>query len=129
MRSWPPLSDPCAYCGGQSETHDHITAFGEGGVNTWHNLAAACKSCNTRKGRRSVLAFLVGLPDPLHAAILAVRKKKRMYVAPRLQREFKRRSMRNRRRATRMVKSERLLYGTATSLMDLVKAQKTRRAA
>ena len=47
----------CQYCGaGQSAndlTFDHIIPKSRGGRTTWHNVTAACSSCNLRKGNRS----------------------------------------------------------------------------
>jgi HNH endonuclease len=53
--------DPCAYCGAlQGGTIDHITALSVGGPNQTENLAGACATCNTRKSKQSLLAFLAG---------------------------------------------------------------------
>ncbi|MDX1415882.1 MAG: HNH endonuclease [Candidatus Promineifilaceae bacterium] len=45
----------CQYCGRQLRhlTIDHIVPRHRGGPHTWHNLVAACMSCNRRKGGRS----------------------------------------------------------------------------
>lgn len=47
----------CAYCGDQfheSElTREHITPFGQNGIDHWMNVVTACKSCNHRKGNRT----------------------------------------------------------------------------
>ncbi|WP_020523317.1 HNH endonuclease [Catelliglobosispora koreensis] len=40
----------CVYCGGVASTIDHILPRSRGGANTWLNTAAACYSCNQRKG-------------------------------------------------------------------------------
>ena len=57
--------DPCAYCGVPAAgTVDHIEpqrgrpCSGIGGVHTWLNFAAACESCNGRKGSEDMLMFL-----------------------------------------------------------------------
>ena len=42
---------PCTYCGGPSETWDHIVPFSQGGETTVANLAPACHACNRRKSR------------------------------------------------------------------------------
>lgn len=39
---------------------DHIVTLAEGGTHTWGNLACACRSCNGRKGARSL--GQIGLP-------------------------------------------------------------------
>jgi 5-methylcytosine-specific restriction endonuclease McrA len=46
----------CQYCGRQSRdlTLDHIVPRHRGGAHSWENLVAACKSCNHRKGGRTV---------------------------------------------------------------------------
>ena len=73
--------DPCAYCGGPGGTVDHVVPLYHGGEDTWENMAGACHDCNTRKGTKPLLRFmLVRLVDqelaPLmreREAILAVR--------------------------------------------------------
>lgn len=52
-------SDPCAYCGGAGVAIDHVTPVAEGGSDRWENLAPVCKSCNSRKRSRSVLAAMI----------------------------------------------------------------------
>lgn len=52
--------DPCVYCGQRSSAIDHILPVVAGGSDRWTNLAAVCKSCNSRKRDRSLL---VVLPD------------------------------------------------------------------
>lgn len=67
--------DPCSYCGAPAESVDHVQALAVGGSNDWDNLTAACRSCNSRKGQRSLLDFMgifmaataKGLPRPLEA--------------------------------------------------------------
>lgn len=46
----------CQYCGRQSGdlTIDHIVPRSRGGGHTWENLVSACKSCNHRKGGKSL---------------------------------------------------------------------------
>lgn len=51
-------ADPCSYCGGVAEQIDHIVPFSQGGTGDWHNLTAACRSCNVRKNARALLWFL-----------------------------------------------------------------------
>jgi hypothetical protein len=57
--------DPCSYCDAESATVDHIIAQNPlviaaalGGKHSWLNYAGACKSCNRRKGTRTLLEFL-----------------------------------------------------------------------
>ena len=49
--------DPCSYCGRVGGLIDHIVPRYTG-TDDWDNLTAACKSCNSRKGNRSLLWFL-----------------------------------------------------------------------
>lgn len=46
----------CQYCGRRSNdlTIDHVVPRSRGGLHEWTNLVAACKSCNHRKGGKSV---------------------------------------------------------------------------
>lgn len=54
-------ADPCAYCGAPCAAIDHIVPVVRGGSDRWDNLAAICKSCNSRKRDRSVLTLLMAL--------------------------------------------------------------------
>lgn len=51
-------ADPCSYCGRPAEAIDHVHPLARGGGNGWDNLAAACTSCNSSKGTRSLIRFL-----------------------------------------------------------------------
>jgi 5-methylcytosine-specific restriction endonuclease McrA len=51
--------DPCSYCGAAVEHIDHIEPVSKGGCNDWENLTGACQSCNTSKGDRPLLRFLL----------------------------------------------------------------------
>lgn len=46
----------CQYCGRQAHdlTIDHVVPKSRGGSHAWDNLVSACKSCNHRKGGKSV---------------------------------------------------------------------------
>jgi 5-methylcytosine-specific restriction endonuclease McrA len=46
----------CQYCGvrGKDLTLDHVTPRHRGGKHTWDNLVSACRSCNHRKGGKTV---------------------------------------------------------------------------
>lgn len=46
----------CQYCGKQvhSLTIDHIVPRHRGGRHTWHNVVAACPTCNRRKGGKTL---------------------------------------------------------------------------
>jgi DNA-binding transcriptional regulator YiaG len=62
-------ADPCAYCGGAADTVDHIEPRSGGGPNGWANLTAACRRCNSRKGKRPLLlALLIDPPQRRRAA-------------------------------------------------------------
>jgi 5-methylcytosine-specific restriction endonuclease McrA len=46
----------CQYCGRQGHdlTLDHIVPRHRGGGHTWENLVTACKTCNHRKGGKTL---------------------------------------------------------------------------
>lgn len=46
----------CQYCGVQSRdlTIDHVIPKSRNGPHTWENLVSACKSCNHRKGGKTI---------------------------------------------------------------------------
>lgn len=52
----------CVYCGGafpvEQLSVDHVQPRVKGGDRSGGNLVTACGGCNTRKGHRSVAAFL-----------------------------------------------------------------------
>lgn len=52
------LTDPCAYCGGEATSIDHIVPLVLGGEHHWSNLAPACARCNSQKRDRPLLVFL-----------------------------------------------------------------------
>lgn len=53
------LADPCTYCGGVSDTIDHIVPVVRGGANDAENLTGACGYCNSRKATKSLLTHLM----------------------------------------------------------------------
>lgn len=64
----------CAYCGLQFANYhelskDHINPKSRGGENTWMNVVTACKTCNSRKGSKTLkeakmeLLFLPYVPS------------------------------------------------------------------
>lgn len=63
--------DPCVYCGGPAGEIDHIRAVTRGGDSSWGNLAPACKRCNSSKGAKSLLEFLMYRHDPTGTQPLA----------------------------------------------------------
>lgn len=44
----------CAYCAKAATTVDHVVPRSRGGVNSWENLVACCRECNSRKGSRTL---------------------------------------------------------------------------
>ncbi len=46
----------CQYCGRQAHdlTIDHVVPKSKGGAHAWDNLVSACKTCNHRKGGKSL---------------------------------------------------------------------------
>lgn len=53
------LGDPCSYCGGPTDSVDHIEPASRGGDDHWSNYTASCKPCNTSKMTSPLLAFLL----------------------------------------------------------------------
>lgn len=51
--------DPCAYCGEPADTIDHIEAVTRSRTSDWNNLAPACRRCNSRKGAKRLLRYLM----------------------------------------------------------------------
>lgn len=52
--------DPCSYCGSYDNPQvDHVVPITAGGGLEWDNLACACKSCNSSKHAKPLLAWLV----------------------------------------------------------------------
>jgi hypothetical protein len=51
--------DPCVYCGAKSQSIDHIDPISAGGSSEWGNLAPACTVCNSGKGAKSLLGFMI----------------------------------------------------------------------
>jgi 5-methylcytosine-specific restriction endonuclease McrA len=49
----------CQYCGHAAENVDHVIPRSQGGEQTWDNVVAACRRCNSRKENR--LPHEVGL--------------------------------------------------------------------
>ncbi len=57
----------CVYCGDEFPAEqlsvDHVQPRVKGGDRSGGNLVTACGACNTRKGHRSLAAFLAGEPE------------------------------------------------------------------
>src|SRR3989454_8605275 len=56
----------CQYCGrrGHDLTLDHVMPRHRGGQHVWENVVAACKSCNHRKGGRTLAEARMTLLRP-----------------------------------------------------------------
>lgn len=53
------LRDPCCYCGGRSNSIEHIHPKDLGGErHAWYNKAGACRDCNSRKSNTPLLVWL-----------------------------------------------------------------------
>ncbi len=52
-------SDPCSYCGGPGGSVDHVQPVLFGGRTEVNNLASTCRPCNSSKGSKPLLAWLV----------------------------------------------------------------------
>lgn len=57
-------ADPCSYCSRPGGTVDHVEpqsrpARGLGGGHTWANYAGACESCNSKKGSKPLLRWML----------------------------------------------------------------------
>jgi 5-methylcytosine-specific restriction endonuclease McrA len=50
--------DPCAYCGGQGSTFDHIDPRSRGGSPGADNLTRACALCNKDKSSHTLIIWL-----------------------------------------------------------------------
>lgn len=51
-------NDPCAYCGGEGGTADHVVPQARGGENR-DNLTGSCQPCNNAKGHKDLLTYLL----------------------------------------------------------------------
>lgn len=60
----PRFAGICSYCLQASEEleRDHIVAFSRGGSDDPNNLTPICRSCNAKKGDKSLLEFVAGAP-------------------------------------------------------------------
>jgi 5-methylcytosine-specific restriction endonuclease McrA len=58
----------CQYCGtrGHDLTIDHVIPRSRGGMHTWDNVVAACRTCNHRKGGKSIAEARMALRNQPH---------------------------------------------------------------
>lgn len=49
----------CAYCKGYAACADHVLPKSKGGPDIENNLVAACNSCNSKKGNKFTVEYLV----------------------------------------------------------------------
>lgn len=72
-QSWKDVvrADPCAYCGGPSETVEHVIPVSAGGKRSPGNEVGACVSCNASKSNTPLLRFLIEqhAHRPVHEAV------------------------------------------------------------
>jgi 5-methylcytosine-specific restriction endonuclease McrA len=60
--------DPCAYCGSAGDAIDHVVPLAAGGAGDWHNLTAACRSCNSSKHASPLFPWLAIVGPRVDAA-------------------------------------------------------------
>jgi 5-methylcytosine-specific restriction endonuclease McrA len=79
----------CQYCGrrGHDLTLDHVIPRHRGGQHVWENVVAACKSCNHRKGGRTLAEARM----TLLRLLFVVRARRRAHVVEVHRAERKRR--------------------------------------
>jgi len=52
----------CAYCGNEENlTQDHVVPLSKGGTHEKSNVVPACKSCNSRKGDKTISGWIRGI--------------------------------------------------------------------
>lgn len=59
----------CVYCGSEYAEIDHVDALSRGGAHCVGNLLPACKSCNSAKGAKSIMAWRDYFGKPFFADI------------------------------------------------------------
>ena len=60
LAKWKRQGKRCAYCDRLADTIDHAVPLVRGGTNYEGNLVAACKSCNSSKGGRTIMEWRTG---------------------------------------------------------------------
>lgn len=60
----------CAYCHNLATTADHVIPHTRGGTTDAANLVAACRTCNTSKGDRTLVEWIATGLAPQHAGRL-----------------------------------------------------------
>ena len=55
--------DPCCIpgCKNPAETADHVIPYAKGGKTHWSNMTGMCRLHNQKKGKKSLLHFLLGV--------------------------------------------------------------------
>lgn len=53
------LKDPCCYCGGRSDSIEHVIPVSLGGQSHYGNKVGACRLCNSRRSRQPFMPWLV----------------------------------------------------------------------
>ncbi|MFE2972045.1 HNH endonuclease [Streptomyces sp. NPDC059340] len=48
------------YCGGPSQTMDHVIPFSDGGADNMSNLVPACRHCNLQKSNKTPAELFIG---------------------------------------------------------------------
>ena len=51
--------DVCSWCNNEGGTRDHIVPQAFDGSNHWSNITGACRTCNTKRGHRDILEWLI----------------------------------------------------------------------
>lgn len=51
----------CMYCGGRSQTMDHVIPFADGGADELTNLVPVCHDCNRRKRDKTPPVWFIGM--------------------------------------------------------------------
>jgi 5-methylcytosine-specific restriction endonuclease McrA len=54
------IRDPCSYCGLPASVPDHIVPLIESMDDRWENLTGVCWACNSSKGRKPLLLWMLG---------------------------------------------------------------------
>lgn len=58
---WTRQGKPCAYCGAEADTIDHVMPLVRGGTNYEGNLVPACRRCNSSKSGKTIIEWRHGV--------------------------------------------------------------------